>query len=334
MFEGLALGVQPSTNTYIFDFCSRFLDTFVKLVEIYRTRSEVVLVILEVFYTLTKYIDLSILNSDKLQILYDKTIDLLKAYSTVSLATEDEEEPHRDVSIILTLLDNFIASDFESLDNTPSAKASEVVFYGIHITIPTINFQMLELPHISIPYVRLIAHLVEFYPDKLTHVPPALYDNIMGSLEWATHLPVYEAATTTYQAITPLALYYHNQRKRNGPEAVARLDASMQKFLSSLMETLLFQDFDVMLIDPASETLVSLIVAQRQYYESLVGQLLALPQASQPDTHDVLIKAFERLTEAVPQDLPEVMVQAKDVAGFRQVVYGFLMDSRGVLRRK
>ncbi|CAG8845900.1 3449_t:CDS:2, partial [Racocetra persica] len=67
---------------------------------------------------------------------------------------------------------------------TTDCDVSSVVFYGVNLTIPLISLQVLKIPKICKEYMRLIAHIVEFYPDKLGVLPAELLNNLFASLEY------------------------------------------------------------------------------------------------------------------------------------------------------
>lgn len=55
MFDGLALACELFNTTIIFDFCARFFDSFVQLMNLYKTVPEVQLLILQLFADMAKY---------------------------------------------------------------------------------------------------------------------------------------------------------------------------------------------------------------------------------------------------------------------------------------
>ena len=81
------------------------------------------------------------------------------------------------------------------------------------------------------------------------------------------HTPIYDVARVAYQAITPLALFVHNEeRKRNSTAAVQHLLAPLDKLLNVIMDCLLFKEFNSDMLDPAAEALIALICARRVIY--------------------------------------------------------------------
>jgi Co/Zn/Cd efflux system component len=75
---------------------------------------------------------------------------------------------------------------------------------------------------------------------------------------------MYDVTRVAYQAITPLALFVHNEeQKHNSRAAVQHLYAPLDKFLSVIMDCLLFKEFNSDMLDPAAEALIALICARR-----------------------------------------------------------------------
>ncbi|RUS18081.1 hypothetical protein BC937DRAFT_89166 [Endogone sp. FLAS-F59071] len=346
MFDGLALACETSNTTTIFSFCSRFFGSFVQLLSVYSSVPEVQLLILQFFSDLVQYLDFTELSEEQKQLLYNSVVELMKAYSAANLGkkrilTQEEEadEPYGDISTILGMLSSVMASEFEGYarnDPTPvkvpgTVNVSDVVFYGINIVIPLIELQMLKVPKLCSQYVRLISHLVEFFPDKLVGLPSLLFDNLMASLEFGIDHDIGEVSRLTLQAISPLALWSHNEEVRRGSDTVKHLQGPLNKFLQNIVELLLFKDFDSDLTEAASEALLSLICSQNAFYAQLATALVA-QQA--PALQPRLAQAFRTLDAATPKRLPEILFANREVTGFKEAMVAFLMDVRAVLRVK
>lgn len=55
MFDGLALACDLFNTVIIFDFCSRFFDSFLQLMNLYKSVPEVQLLILQFFADVSRY---------------------------------------------------------------------------------------------------------------------------------------------------------------------------------------------------------------------------------------------------------------------------------------
>ncbi|CAG8534913.1 8397_t:CDS:10, partial [Dentiscutata erythropus] len=265
MFDGLALASDFSNTTLIYNFCSKYFEFFVRLLQYYKNCPEVGILVLQFFNSFVTYQDFSELSSEQTKTVYQTIVEMLKAYSEANigkkqlLASEEEaDEPYADISILLDMLSEIMASEFQGFDDlkqetkTTDCDVSSVVFYGVNLLIPLIS---LQIPKICKEYMRLIAHIVEFYPDKLGVLPVELLNNLFASLEYGIEkYPLF--------AITPLALYYHNEERKKG-NAIQHLGSPLDKFLQIVLECFLFKDFESDLLEPASETLVALICSRR-----------------------------------------------------------------------
>ncbi|KAF0521385.1 armadillo-type protein [Gigaspora margarita] len=299
MFDGLAMASDFLNTTLIYDFCSKYFEFFVRLLQYYKNCPEVVFLVLQFFNSFVTYQDFSELSSEQTKTVYQTIVEMLKAYSEANIGKkqlipeEQTDEPYADISILLDMLSEIMASEFRgySFDDlrqetkTVDCDVSSVVFYGINLLIPLINLQVLK---------ESVSRLA-------------------------------------YQAITPLALYFHNEERKKG-NALQHLGPPLDKFLQIVLECFLFKDFESELLEPASETLVSLICSRREYYNNLVQTFIS--NQTSPELRTRLHDAFATLSSGVPHTLPETLLRRRDVSGFREILFRFLMDVRGFLRVK
>jgi len=162
LFNGLALALTDVNTPMIFAFCSRFLESFVELVRVYKNFPEVQILVLRLYTDMIKHFEFTVLPVEQISYFHTCTIQLLQAFSTVNLGVnrnvewdEAEENPYEDVSVVLSMLIALL--DVRGVDqmmaNVPNAVLpSTVVFTGVNILIPIIKRQMLEVKHtLSIP---------------------------------------------------------------------------------------------------------------------------------------------------------------------------------------
>ncbi|CAG8510673.1 17928_t:CDS:2 [Cetraspora pellucida] len=110
------------------------------------------------------------------------------------------------------------------------------------------------------------------------------------------------------------------------------LSSPLDKFLQIVLECFLFKDFEADLLEPASETLVALICSRKEYYNHLVQTFIS--NQNSPELRTRLHDAFATLSSGVPHTLPETLLRRRDVSGFREILFRFLMNVRGFLRVK
>lgn len=243
---------------------------------------------------------------------------------------EEEDKPYAEITTVLTMLTNIIASGLEdvsrketSSDNTDIA---EVVLFGINIVIPMVDLQMLKIPTLCQKYIRLICRLIETFPDRLSALTPSLYDNLMNSLEYGIQHVISDVNILALHAITPLTLWAYNQQQ-NGAD-IRFLIPALKKFLDCLIELLLFSDLDLNIVDAAADALLALICIQRGSYMTLVNDIIMQQKA---EVQPRLIHAFQKLDQATPQN---TLPTSRNAPEFKESFLAFLMDVRAVLRIK
>lgn len=172
MFDGLALACQYSNTQTIFTFCSRFFSSFVQLMNLYKTVPEVQLSILQLFSDLCNLLDFGLLNVQEKQALFGTIIEILKIFGVASqgkkrIHTQEEEEdkPYADISTVLVMLSNLMASgieDFSSQKEASKSDVADVVLFGINIVIPMIDMEMLK--------VSFVYQLVQKKEKEITNI--------------------------------------------------------------------------------------------------------------------------------------------------------------------
>lgn len=175
MFNGLALALTDINTPMIFNFISRFLESFVDLVRIYRNLPEVQILVLNLFTDLTKNLEFTTLSPDQVSYFHASVMKLLQTFSAANLGSkrasaweEAEDEPYNDVSVVLDLLLHLleVRGVDSMLAQTPNAVLpSTVVFSGINILIPMIKDNMLKVKRRCHPspssdfFLHLTSHL-------------------------------------------------------------------------------------------------------------------------------------------------------------------------------
>ncbi|KAI8147321.1 armadillo-type protein [Fennellomyces sp. T-0311] len=345
MFDGLALASQYTNTPTIFGFCARFFESMLQLMNMYKDVSEVQLLLLQFFADLAGRLDFGLLEPNQKQLLFQIIVEILKSYGASNtgrkrIHTQEEEadRPYPDIATALTLLTNIMASEFEDFNRTEtvrpsppgSADVADVILFGVNVIIPMIDLEMLKIPGLCQQYIKLISNLIEFFPDKLAALPVELFNNLMASLEFGVGHDISEVSILALQAVAPLALWAHNQIISNNGN-VEFLKPALQKFLEQLIKTLLFENLDTSVVDAASEALLSLICAEREEYYAVVNQIIS-QQANEIQPR--LLHAFEKLDATTPRELRGVLPPSRNVQGFKEALFVFLIDVRAVLRVK
>ncbi|KAG0210105.1 Exportin-4, partial [Mortierella sp. GBA43] len=353
MFNGLALALTDINTPMIFNFCSRFLESFVDLVRIYRSFPEVQILVLNLFTDVTKHLEFTTLTTDQVSYYHTCVIKLLQTFSEANLGTkrasaweEAEDEPFNDVSVVLDLLLQLleVRGVDAMLAQSPNAVLpSTVVFTGINILIPMIKENMLKIPRLCTLYIRLISRLVESYPGRLVELPSDLLNNLMASLKYGIDHNILEVSHLTFQAIIALALYTCNNSllgnaTSNDYQAILR--PHLDEFLKLTFEQLLFKKLDMELVDVAGSCVLALVCARQDAYAGLIQELLGASETPlTPELQQRLSTSFQHLSEAFPTAdiVGQRELSQRDVAmttARREIFMRFLMGVRGVLRVK
>ncbi|KAG0369922.1 armadillo-type protein [Gamsiella multidivaricata] len=350
MFNGLALALTDVNTPMIYNFCSRFFESFVDLVRVYNNFPEVQILVLRLYTDLIRNLDFMVLSADQVSYFHTCLLKLLQTFSAANLGNkraiaweEAEDEPYSDVSVVLEMLLSLleVRGVDQMLAHAPNAVApSTVVFSGINILIPMIKENMLKIPRLCTLYIRLISRLVESYPGSLIELPNDLLNNLMASLKFGIDHNILEVSHLTFQAITALALYACNATFRNSTEYVAGLRIHLDQFLKLTFEQLLFKKLDMELVDVAGSCVLALVCARQEAYGGLIQEMLGASETPlTPELQQRLSGSFQHLSEAFPtQDVVgQRELTPRDVAmtpARREVFMRFLMGVRGVLRVK
>ena len=229
-FGGLAASVDDSTTVMIFNACSRFFSTFVKLLDLYHSYPDVELFILTIFRDLVKNQSIDSLTPENHQLLYQTIHDLIQVYAKNEIGRHrqanslEEEELFQDLSILLNLLAELITSEYEGFGKICAKIEREtvlsriqksqfevdvpkVVFVGVNSLLPLITKEMLEYPSICLDYMHLVGLLVDYFPDRLVTLPQTLQSSLLESLLFGTHQPLSRISDYSFKAIQSLGLY-------------------------------------------------------------------------------------------------------------------------------
>ncbi|KAI9318087.1 armadillo-type protein [Dichotomocladium elegans] len=341
MLDGLALASEYSNTQIIFNFGSRFFESILQLMDMYKTVNEMQVLILQFLSDLAGRLDFGLLEMTQKQMLFRIIVEVLKSYGASNRGKkrmhsqeEEADRPYPDIAVSLSLLTNIMASEFEDFSKSPvppgNADVADVVLFGVNVIIPMIDLEMLKIPSLCQQYIKLISNLIEFFPDKLVGLPTDLFNNLMASLEFGVGHDIVDVSILALQAVAPLALWAHHQMLSHASN-IDFLKPAFNKFLEQLIRLLLFDNLDSSVVDAASEALLFLICAEREAYLVMVNQIIS-QQSSEIQPR--LLHAFEKLDTATPRELPGILPPTRNVAGFKAALFEFLINVRAVLRIK
>ncbi|XP_076466305.1 exportin-4-like isoform X2 [Babylonia areolata] len=330
---GIAQGTRVDICEHIFAFLHPLLVDSVKLLEVYRDFEDMVYLILELFAEVVQH-HLCYLGESSSQKLFEVSLSSIQMYSkyhsgkTRTVSGDEEENKFNDISIVMELLMNLLAKDFLDFgpeeDGVPqnggSVGAVAVVLYGLEIIVPLMTAELLKFPSLCLQYYKLITFLAEIHADKFSGLAPALFQNIVASMEMGLLTFGSDINKMCLEALGCLAVQVFEEKVADN-----QLSQLTEHFLAIVFRMLLLEKFDMSLMDTASTTFFSLICCHQAKYQELVNQLLEQHSAS--EHKDRLLSAF---TELTPSSLPLLITRQNKIAfrslfdKFMNTVWGFL----------
>ncbi|KAJ3287085.1 Exportin-4 [Borealophlyctis nickersoniae] len=360
MYSGLAMAADESNTKAVYEVCSRRFSDFVKLLDVYRNVAEVEGYILSVFNNLVRCQSFDELSQEECQTLYLSVIELLKTYAKNEVGRKrvrnDGDEPYEDLSNMLELLAEMMASQYEGLmwedvvekraNKSPSTvDVADVVFYGINIVIPLVTDQMLKFPDLCKDYISLVTNLIKYFPDKLSTLPPELLASLVKSLDFGMDHSIPEVGRSAFEAVTSLALFAWDEQQAKGEASVAFLAPHLDHLMLKTLDLMMYRTLDGALVESAGEAAFSLAIARRTQYATLMQQIhdgLESPifQARFTAALTNFTAGLEKLLHAqgptgkLRMARVDGMLRGVEVDEWREVVRRFLVDVRGFLRVK
>lgn len=64
-------------------------------------------------------------------------------------------------------------------------QVTDVVIYGLEITIPLMTAELLQYPSLATSYFRLVTYIAESYPEKLCQMSANMLEAVMASIRIA-----------------------------------------------------------------------------------------------------------------------------------------------------
>ncbi|KAJ3151890.1 Exportin-4 [Geranomyces michiganensis] len=297
LYSGFVLAADETNTRHIYAAVSKYFDSLVQLLDLYRNHTEVEKYVLQIFANLIRCQSFEELTEADCDKLYAAVMALLKTYAKNSagrtrlLRASDDEEAVEDLSCIFDLLAQLMASQYEGMTweetlakrKSRSGAASgppgspdvaEVVFYGVGVVAPLVTDQMLQFPELCKDYITLVGNMVRYFPDRLSVLPPTLLAGLIQALEFGMHNVMVEVARSAFEAMTTLALFAWDEGAH--PVGVSQdfLCPHLDKLLTKTLSMFLFMEFDSGLLDSGGEALFALTLARPQTYTAMVHHLV------------------------------------------------------------
>ncbi|KAL6501830.1 hypothetical protein OROGR_026963 [Orobanche gracilis] len=259
-----------------------------------------------------------------------------------SLRSEADAEKYKDLRALLQLLSNLCSKDMVDFASEPletyGTNISQVVYTGLHIVTPLITLDLLKFPKLCHTYFSLLSHMLEVYPDIIVQLNVEAFSHILGTLDFGLHHQDIEVVGLCLRSVKALASHHFKDGVAGkiglGSHASSYKDPNgnfhegiLSRFLRSLLQLLLFEDYSADLVGPAAESLLPLILCEQSTYQSLANELIE--RQKNPAFRSRLTNAFYALTTS--NNLSTALDRLNHQK-FRKNLYSFLIEVRGFLR--
>ncbi|KAH9602259.1 hypothetical protein KSS87_015420 [Heliosperma pusillum] len=214
----------------------------------------------------------------------------------------------------------------------------QVVYFGLHIITPLISFDLLKFPKLCHDYFSLISHMLEVYPEMVAQLNSEAFVHILGTLDFGLRHQDSEVVDKCLRALKALASHHHKETISGkvglGSHANGFRDSDgkfqegiLSRFLPSLLQLLLFEDYSTDLVSSAADALLPLILCEQVLYQRLCNELIE--KQADPTLKTRLANALHNLTSTnqLSTALDRINYQR-----FRKNLLNFLVEVRGFLR--
>ena len=290
LLHGACKSADFYTYDAIFDLVAPVLEALPAALEASREHSDFTAAIVQL-YVVVGEVHVSYLSAHQMSFFNRCCLQLLQTFGRVSagisvsplgssdgaqkLSVESNFEWLREhVLALLQLLLHLARKDvadfsFDGHQGQEGMDVGDVVVYGISLIQPLITPEALGFPALAREYFAFLSWLCETYPNKVSMMQQQTLDPIIACLLHGISFAAEpEVARKSVEALDALACYTINH-----PSAVQILDK--YPLLQSLLDMLLFKQFDPAVLDASCDALLSLVSSQRLRFEQLMGQVVA-----------------------------------------------------------
>lgn len=350
--RGAANATEPRTQKAIYEMGFSVMNPVLLLLEVYKHESAVVYLLLKF---VVDWVDgqISYLEAQETNIVIDFCTRLLQLYSShnigkmlmtqsSSLLGEAKTEKYKDLRALFQLLSNLCSKDLVDFSSdsieAQAINISQVVFFGLHIVTPLMSGDLLKYPKLCHDYFSLLSHLLEVYPETVAQLSTEAFAHVLGTLDFGLHHQDSEIVDMCLRALRALASYHYNETGAGKVGLAAQAaginnsngnpeEGVLSRFLRSLLQLLLFEDYSPDMVGTAADALFPLILCEPRLYQRLGSELIE--RQANPPFKSRLANALQSLTSSnqLSSTLDRVNYQR-----FRKNLTNFLIEVRGFLR--
>ncbi|KAA8534673.1 hypothetical protein F0562_032190 [Nyssa sinensis] len=350
--RGAASASEPRTQKAIYEMGFSVMNPVLVFLDVYKHESAVVCLLLKF---VVDWVDgqISYLEAQETAVVVNFCMCLLQLYSShnigkislslsSSLLSEANTEKYRDLRALLQLLASLCSKDLIDFSSdsieAQGTNISEVVYLGLHIVTPLITLDLLKYPKLCHDYFSLLSHMLEVYPEMVTQLNSEAFAHILGTLDFGVHHQDIEVVDMCLRALKALASYHYKETGAGkvglGSHATGYQDPDgklqegiLSRFLRSLMQFVLFEDYSIDIISAAADALLPLILCEQSLYQKLGKELIE--RQANPTFSSRLANAFQSLTSS--NNLSSTLDRS-NYQKFRKNLHNFLIEVRGFLR--
>ncbi|KAH1196066.1 Exportin-4 [Glycine max] len=351
--RGAASASEPRTQKAIYDLGFSLMNPILVLLEVYKHESAVVYLLLKF---VVDWVDgqITYLEAQETAAVVNFCTRLLQLYSShnigkislslsSSLLSEAKTDKYRDLRALLQLLSSLCSKDMIDFSSdsieAQGTNISQVVYFGLHMVTPLISMDLLKYPKLC---HDVIFGMCSFFNNMIKAVRNC-NDRETSKLEDSQinfFFPQLDADVVSkcLRALQALASYHYKETGNGniglGAHTVGHKDLSgnvqeglLSRFLRSMLQLLLFEDYSSDLISVAADALLPLILCEQGLYQRLGNELIERqPNATLKSR---LANALHTLTSAnqLSSSLDRINYQR-----FRKNLNSFLVEVRGFLR--
>ncbi|GFP96740.1 exportin-4 [Phtheirospermum japonicum] len=298
--RGVARASETCTQKAIYQMGFSVMNTVLIFLQTYKDESVVVYLLLKF---VTDWVDGQIiyLEAQETAAVVDFCMRLLQLYSShnigkisVSLSntlrTEADTEKYKDLRALLQLLSSLCSKDLVDFSSEPieayGTNISQVVYMGLHIVTPLITLDLLKYPKLCHSYFSLLSHMLEVYPEIIAQLNVEAFSHILATLEFGLHHQDVEVVDMCLRSVKALACHHYKDRgagkvglgshatSYNEPDGKYH-EGILGRFLRSLLQLLLFEDYSTDLVSSAADALLPLILCEQSVYQAPSSFLVA-----------------------------------------------------------
>jgi hypothetical protein len=350
--RGAASASEPRTQKSVYEMGFSVMNSILVFLEVYKHEPAVV-------YLLLKFVvewvegQIIYLESRETAVVINFCMSLLQLYSShnigkislslsSNLQSEATTEKYKDLRALLQLLSNICSKDLVDFSSEPieahGTNISQVVFFGLHIVSPLISLELLKYPKLCHDYFFLLSHMLEVYPEMVAQLNGDAFAHICGTLEFGLHHQDIDVVDMCLRALQAIASCHKKETDVGkvglGSNATCHTDPAgilqegiLSRFLRSLLQFLLFDEYSTDLVSAAADALLPLILCEQGLYQRLGNELIE--RQTNAAFKARLVSALQSLTSS--NNLSSTLDRPNHQK-FRKNLHAFLLQVRGFLR--